>query len=48
VLSTAWHGAQNVMPAVFVRRSASTAADRCRRAPARHTHDMIRFSEEFA
>ena len=49
LVSTAWHGAHNVMPAVFVTPlSIDPPLIGVAVHPARHTHDMIRFSEEFA
>ena len=49
LLSTAWHGAQNVMPAAFLTPlSIDPPLIGVAVHPARHTHDMIRFSEEFA
>lgn len=49
LVTTAWHGAQNVMPAVFVTPlSIDPPLIGVAVHPARHTHDMIRFSEEFA
>jgi flavin reductase (DIM6/NTAB) family NADH-FMN oxidoreductase RutF len=49
LVSTAWHGAQNVMPAVFVTPlSIDPPLIGLAVHAARHTHDMIRFSEEFA
>ena len=49
LLTTAWHGAHNVMPAVFVTPlSIDPPLIGVAVHPARHTHDMIRFSEEFA
>jgi flavin reductase (DIM6/NTAB) family NADH-FMN oxidoreductase RutF len=49
LLSTAWHGAQNVMPVAFVTPlSIDPPLIGVAVHPARHTHDMIRFSEEFA
>ena len=49
LVSTAWHGAQNVMPAAFVTPlSIDPPLIGIAVHPARHTHDMIRFSEEFA
>lgn len=49
LLTTAWHGAQNVMPAVFVTPlSIDPPLIGVAVHPARHTHDMIKFSEEFA
>jgi flavin reductase (DIM6/NTAB) family NADH-FMN oxidoreductase RutF len=49
LLSTAWHGAQNVMPVAFVTPlSIDPPYIGVAVHPARHTHDMIRFSEEFA
>lgn len=49
LLTTAWHGAHNVMPAVFVTPlSIDPPLIGVAVHPARHTHDMIRFSEQFA
>jgi flavin reductase (DIM6/NTAB) family NADH-FMN oxidoreductase RutF len=49
LLSTAWHGAQNVMPAVFTTPlSIDPPLIGVAIHPARHSHDMVRFSEEFA
>jgi flavin reductase (DIM6/NTAB) family NADH-FMN oxidoreductase RutF len=49
LVSTAWHGAQNVMPAAFVTPlSIDPPLVGLAVHPGRHTHDMIRFSEEFA
>ena len=49
LVSTAWHGAHNVMPAVFVTPlSIDPPLVGLAVHPARHTHDMIKFSEEFA
>lgn len=49
LLSTAWHGAHNVMPAAFVTPlSIDPPLIGVAVHPARHTHDMIKFSEEFA
>jgi flavin reductase (DIM6/NTAB) family NADH-FMN oxidoreductase RutF len=49
LLTTAWHGAHNVMPAVLVTPlSIDPPLIGVAVHPARHTHDMIRFSEEFA
>jgi len=49
LVSTAWHGSQNVMPAIFVTPlSIDPPLIGVAVHPARHTHDMIRFSEEFA
>src|SRR5205085_4671143 len=49
LVTTAWHGAQNVMPAAFVAPlSIDPPLIGVAVHPARHTHDMIRFSEEFA
>jgi len=49
LVSTAWHGATNVMPAVFVTPlSIDPPLVGLAVHPSRHTHDMIRFSEEFA
>jgi flavin reductase (DIM6/NTAB) family NADH-FMN oxidoreductase RutF len=49
LLTTAWHGNWNVMPATFVTPlSIDPPLVGVAVHPARHTHDMIRFSEEFA
>ncbi len=49
LLTTAWHGAHNVMPAAFVTPlSIDPPMIGVAVHEARHTHDMIRFSEEFA
>lgn len=49
LVTTAWHGAHNVMPAVFVTPlSMEPPLIGLAVHPARHTHDMIRFSEQFA
>lgn len=49
LLTTAWHGAQNVMPAIFTTPlSIDPPLIGVAIHPARHTHDMVRFSEEFA
>jgi flavin reductase (DIM6/NTAB) family NADH-FMN oxidoreductase RutF len=49
LLTTAWHGATDVMPAAFVTPlSIDPPLIGVAVHPARHTHDMIRFSEEFA
>ncbi len=49
LLSTAWHGNWNVMPAAFVTPlSIDPPYIGVAVHPARHTHDMIKFSEEFA
>ncbi len=49
LLTTAWHGNWNVMPAAFVTPlSIDPPLVGVAVHPARHTHDMIRFSEEFA
>ncbi len=49
LITTAWHGNQNVMPAIFVTPlSIDPPLVGVAVHPARHTHDMIRFSEEFA
>lgn len=49
LVTTAWHGNQNVMPAIFVTPlSIDPPLIGLAVHPARHTHDMIRFSEEFA
>src|SRR3990172_13442165 len=49
LVTTAWRGNHNVMPAAFVT-PLSFAPPLIGLAvhPARHTHDMIKFSEEFA
>jgi flavin reductase (DIM6/NTAB) family NADH-FMN oxidoreductase RutF len=49
LISTSWHGAQNVMPCVFITPlSIDPPLIGVAVHPGRHTHDMIRFSEEFA
>ncbi len=49
LVTTAWHGNQNVMPAAFVTPlSIDPPLIGIAVHPARHTHDMIKFSEEFA
>ena len=49
LLTTSWHGNWNVMPAVFTTPlSIDPPLIGVAVHPARHTHDMIRFSEEFA
>lgn len=49
LVTTAWHGAHNVMPAAFVTPlSIDPPLIGIAVHAARHTHDMIRFSEEFA
>jgi flavin reductase (DIM6/NTAB) family NADH-FMN oxidoreductase RutF len=49
LLTTAWHGAHNVMPAAFITPlSIDPPLIGVAVHAARHTHDMIRFSEEFA
>lgn len=49
LLSTAWHGAQNVMAAAFTTPlSIDPPLIGVAVHPARHTHDMIKYSEEFA
>ena len=49
LVTTAWHGAHNVMPAAFVTPlSIDPPLIGLAVHAARHTHDMIRFSEEFA
>jgi flavin reductase (DIM6/NTAB) family NADH-FMN oxidoreductase RutF len=49
LVSTAWHGSHNVMPAAFVTPlSIDPPLIGLAVHPARHTHDMIKFSEEFA
>jgi len=49
LLSTSWRGNKNVMPAIFVTPlSIDPPLIGVAVHPARHTHDMIRYSEEFA
>ncbi len=49
LVSTAWRGNYNVMPAVFVMPlSIDPPLIGVAVHPARHTHDMIKYSEEFA
>ncbi len=49
LVTTAWHGKKNVMPAAYVvPLSFEPPLIGVAVHPARHTHDMIRFSEEFA
>ncbi len=49
LVTTAWRGNYNVMPAAFVTPlSFEPPLVGVAVHPARHTHDMIRFSEEFA
>jgi len=49
LLTTAWHNNHNVMPAAFVTPlSIEPPLIGVAVHPARHTHDMIRFSEQFA
>lgn len=49
LVSTSWRGNTNVMPAVFVTPlSIDPPLIGVAVHPARHTHDMIKFSEEFA
>ncbi|MHB8377277.1 MAG: flavin reductase family protein [Dehalococcoidia bacterium] len=49
LVSTAWRGNQNVMPAAFVTPlSINPPLIGVAVHPARHTHDMIKYSEEFA
>ena len=49
LLSTAWHGAQNVMAAAFTTPlSLDPPLIGVAVHPSRHTHDMIRYSQEFA
>ena len=49
LLTTAWHGNWNVMPAAFVTPvSIDPPLIGVAAHPGRHTHDMIKFSEEFA
>lgn len=49
LVTTAWHGNADVMPAAYVMPlSFNPPLVGLAVHPARHTHDMIRFSEEFA
>ena len=49
LLTTAWRGNTNVMPAAFVTPvSIDPPLIAVAVHPARHTHDMIKYSEEFA
>jgi flavin reductase (DIM6/NTAB) family NADH-FMN oxidoreductase RutF len=49
LVTTSWRGNTNVMPAVFVTPlSIDPPLVGVAVHPARHTHDMIKFSEEFA
>lgn len=49
LVTTAWRGAHNVMPAAFVTPlSIDPPLVGIAVHPARHTHDMIKYSEEFA
>ena len=49
LISTSWRGNQNVMPAVFVTpASIEPPLVAVAVHPGRHTHDMIKYSEEFA
>ena len=49
LVTTAWHGKKNAMPAAYVvPLSFEPPLIGVAVHPARHTHDMIRFSEEFA
>ena len=49
LVSTSWRGNQNVMPALFVTPlSLDPPIIGIAVHPSRHTHDMIKFSEEFA
>ncbi len=49
LVSTAWRGNQNVMPAAFVTPlSMDPPLIGIAVHPSRHTHDMVKFSEEFA
>jgi flavin reductase (DIM6/NTAB) family NADH-FMN oxidoreductase RutF len=49
LLTTAWRGNSNVMPAAFVTPvSIDPPLIAVAVHPARHTHDMIKYSEEFA
>ena len=49
LVTTAWRGNHNVMPAIFVTPlSIDPPLVGVAVHPARHTHDMIKFSEEFA
>jgi flavin reductase (DIM6/NTAB) family NADH-FMN oxidoreductase RutF len=49
LVSTAWRGNHNVMPAIFVTPlSMNPPLVGVSVHPSRHTHDMIKYSEEFA
>jgi flavin reductase (DIM6/NTAB) family NADH-FMN oxidoreductase RutF len=49
LVSTAWRGNYNVMPAAFVTPlSFDPPLVGLAVHPSRHTHDMIKYSEEFA
>jgi flavin reductase (DIM6/NTAB) family NADH-FMN oxidoreductase RutF len=49
IVTTAWHGGQDAMPCAFVTPlSIDPPLVGVAVHPARHTHDMIKFSEEFA
>ena len=49
LLSTSWRGNKNVMPAIFVTPlSMDPPLVGVAVHPSRHTHDMIKYSEEFA
>ncbi|MBF6599863.1 MAG: flavin reductase family protein [Dehalococcoidia bacterium] len=49
LVSTSWHGNQDVMPAAFVTPlSMDPPLIGVAVHPSRHSHDMIKFSEEFA
>jgi flavin reductase (DIM6/NTAB) family NADH-FMN oxidoreductase RutF len=49
LITTSWHGNTNVMPAAFTTPlSIDPPLIGVAVHPARHTHDMIKFSEEFA
>src|SRR5581483_4153200 len=49
IITTAWHGGQDAMPCAFVTPlSIDPPLVGVAVHPARHTHDMIKFSEEFA
>ena len=49
LVTTGWHGKTNVMPVAFVMPLSFTPPFvGIAVHPSRHTHDMIRFSEEFA
>ena len=49
LITTAWHGAHNVMPEAFTTPlSIDPPLIGVAVHPGRHTHDMIKFSEEFA